>query len=148
MAININILNGGNITITTGGSAPAGHADTWVKYTGDTEWTPVSIKGSIYGDSHEMYATTQIPNVHNVVEIEIGTDVIEIGEAAFAYCSALTNVTIPSVVTSIGEFAFFGCTNLTSVTIPDSVESIGNHAFQDCSGLTSMTFLGKTLSQV
>ena len=45
--VTIGTLNGGNITITTGGSAPAGHADTWVKYTGDTEWTPVSIKGEI-----------------------------------------------------------------------------------------------------
>ena len=26
---------------------PTGHADTWVKYDGDTEWTPVSIEGTI-----------------------------------------------------------------------------------------------------
>ena len=45
--VTIGTLNGGNITITTGGSAHAGHADTWVKYTGDTEWTPVSIQGDI-----------------------------------------------------------------------------------------------------
>ena len=37
---------------------PAGHADTWVKWDGDTEWTPVNIEGSIYGDAHDMHPTT------------------------------------------------------------------------------------------
>ncbi len=153
------------------GGGSNGHAETWVKYIGDTTWTPVSIQGSIYGDDHDWYPTEQIHNVHNVVELEIGTDVTEIGYAAFAYCSALTSITIPSVVTSIGgvafyncsgltnvaipnrvasigEFAFEGCTGLTSMTIPGSVESIGMYAFNGCSSLTSMTFQGKTLTQI
>lgn len=45
--VTIGTLNGGNITITTDGSAPVGHADTWYKYAGDTEWKTVSIKGTI-----------------------------------------------------------------------------------------------------
>ena len=122
--VSINTLNGGNITITTGSSAPAGHADTWVKYDGETEWTPVSIKGSIYGDEDYEDSTTQIPNMRNVVELEIGTD-----------------------VTSIGNYAFYW-TGLTSVTIPSSVTNIGNQVFSGCNYLTSVTFLGKTMEQV
>jgi len=117
MAIYINTLNGGDITITTGGSAPAYHADTWYKYDGDTEWRTVSITGEIY----DIF----IPNVLNIVALEIGSD-----------------------VTSIGERAFSDCSGLTSVTIPDSVTSIEGDAFYNCSGLTSVTFLGKTLEQV
>ena len=45
--VNINKLNGGNITITTGGSAPATHEETWYKYNGDTEWRPVNIEGEL-----------------------------------------------------------------------------------------------------
>lgn len=144
--ININKLVGGDITITTGSSAPAGHADTWVKYIGDTEWTPVSIQGSIAGyydeEEDDYIPTTQIPNVRNVVEVEIGTEVTNIGNHAFIYCGNLTSVTIPNSVRSIGEEAFSYC-SATSVTIPDSVTNIGNLAFNLCESLTSITFEGK-----
>jgi hypothetical protein len=36
---------------------------------------------------------------------------------AFAGCSSLTSVTIPSSVTSIGKMAFAGCSSLTTVTL-------------------------------
>ena len=58
---------------------------------------------------------------------------------AFAGCSGLTSLTIPSGVTSIGDGAFYGCSGLTSMTIPSSVTSIGDRAFHGCSGLTSLT---------
>ena len=35
-------------------------------------------------------------------------------------------------VTSIGEYAFAGCSDLTSVRIPSSVTSMGNYAFYNC----------------
>ena len=52
MAIHITNLNGGNITIGSsgGGGGSTGHADTWYKYQGDTEWRTVSITGAISDD--------------------------------------------------------------------------------------------------
>ena len=72
-------------------------------------------------------------------EITIPSNVVSIGDYAFAGCSNLTSVTIPSSVTSIGNHAFEVCSNLTSLTIPESVTSIGNYAFYGCSNLTSVT---------
>ncbi|MBQ0121713.1 MAG: leucine-rich repeat protein [Bacteroidales bacterium] len=51
---------------------------------------------------------------------------------AFAYCTGLTSVTIPSPVFHIGYYAFYGCDNLRSVTIPESVTNIENYAFYGC----------------
>ena len=129
-------------------AAPATHADTWYKYAGDTEWRTVSISGSIDGDVSEETPTIQIPNVLDIVALEIGTTVTIIGDCAFASCSGLTSITIPNSITSIEYGAFIGCNGLTIITIPSSVTSIGEMAFYQCSGLTSITFLGKTLEQV
>ena len=63
----------------------------------------------------------------------------KLGDYAFAVCSGLTSLTIPSSVTSIGNQTFQGCSGLTSLTIPSGVTSIGRGAFLDCSGLTSLT---------
>ena len=52
-----------------------------------------------------------------------------IGEYAFAYCSGLTSLAIPSSVSSIGRAAFSNCSGLTSLSIPSSVTSIGEEAF-------------------
>ena len=67
----------------------------------------------------------------------IPNSVTEIGNSAFAYCSALTSVAIPNTITSIGEFAFREAV-LTSVTIPNSVTEIGEGAFHACFMLTSV----------
>lgn len=77
--------------------------------------------------------TASIPN-----QIQ-GLPVTWIENSAFAYCTSLTNVTIPDTVTKIADNAFFGCTRLTSVTIPDSVTTIGANAFSFCTGLRSIT---------
>ena len=112
------------------------HANTLYKYANDTEWRTVSITGAISGKITRP--TSQIPNVTNIVALEIGSEVTSIGDFAFQSCINLQSVTIPSGVTSIGEQAFIGCSNLTSMTIPDGVTNIGFAAFSGCSGLTSV----------
>ena len=151
---------------------PSGHADTWYKYDGDTEWRMVSIKGTIAVVDDMGEPTGQIENPFDIVAIEIGTDVTRIGEYAFyqcndaltsvmipnsvtyigdstfSGCSLLTNVTIPDSVTDIEQYAFLGCSGLASVTIGNGVTNIGDRAFYNCNGLASVTFLGKTMEQV
>ena len=160
--VNINILNGGNITVTLGSS---GHSDTRVTYAAHSEREDWS------GEIEGILISSSIPNISDVETIDIGTSVTSIGNEAFMGCNWLTSVTIPNTVTSIGfgalvscnkltsvtigngvtsiEYsAFEGCSGLTSLTIPNSVTRIEQDAFYGCSGLTSVTFLGKTLAQV
>ena len=125
-------------------AAPAGHAETWYKYAGDTEWRTVMLGGTIALVDDMEETTGQIENPYDIVAIEIGTGtqanpVTSVGDYAFYYCTWLTSVTIPDCVTSIGNSAFYGCSRLTSVTISDSVTNIGDTAFSGCHGLTSVT---------
>ena len=68
-----------------------------------------------------------------------GKPVTEFGVGAFAYCSSLTEVTIPKSVTSMERGAFEGCSSLTKVIIAEGVTSIGVCAFLRCSSLTEVT---------
>ena len=73
-----------------------------------------------------------------LVDIEIPSGVISLGNYVFSYNSKLENVVIPNTVTSIPSFAFQSCTSLTNIDIPNSVTSIGESAFQYCSSLASI----------
>ena len=75
----------------------------------------------------------------NETELTLPSDITQINQYAFYYCTGLTSVVIPDSVTSIGSYAFDGCTGLTSITIPDGVTSIGSSAFSNCTRLTSVT---------
>ncbi len=55
-----------------------------------------------------------------------------INGAAFAGCSALTEISIPKGVTKIGSSAFFNCSKLESVDISSSVTDIDDSAFSNC----------------
>ena len=81
-----------------------------------------------------------IPSTHN------GFPVRTIGDSAFANCSALDAVTIPSSIVEIGRAAFSGCSGLISITIPQSVSNINDDTFDGCYSLKAVNFLGQVTS--
>ena len=75
------------------------------------------------------------PAGRDAANYEIPQGITSIGDAAFAGCDSLTDITIPDSVTTIGDSAFGLCDSLTSITLPDSVTSIGDSAFYGCNSL-------------
>ena len=70
------------------------------------------------------------------VNLSSCTALTEIPDSAFAGCTALKTVTLPSTCTSIGANAFAGCSALTTVTAA-GVTIVGHDAFRACSALTA-----------
>ena len=64
---------------------------------------------------------------------------------AFAYCSSLTSVAIPSRVNGIGDSAFFACRALTNLTLKGNAPDMGSSAFGSVgSGCTAYVKRGST----
>lgn len=66
---------------------------------------------------------------------------------AFAYCSFLTEVEIPSTVRYINDYAFRDCSSLLYVTLKDGLEWIGISAFAYCTRLPSIK-IPKTVTYI
>jgi len=73
-----------------------------------------------------------LPQSFGNVEIE------SFGESAFADCTDMTGISIPTTVKNIGDYAFTGCHGLKTVIMPPSVTHVGKSAFEDCPVLESL----------
>ena len=55
---------------------------------------------------------------------------------AFAYCTALEEITIPTSLQLLGPSVFMGCTNLETINVADlSIESFNSQIFAECESL-------------
>ena len=105
----------------------------------------VRIPASYNGKPVTEISNNAFAGCTGLTGINIPTSVTTISDSAFTGCTGLTGITIPASVTSIGSGAFAGCTGLTGVTIPASVTSLSGDAFAGCTGLTGITVASNNL---
>ena len=68
--------------------------------------------------------------------------ITEIGDHAFAGCSALTAITLPYRLTHLGDYAFKGCSAADRIYIGPYIKVIGDGAFFACNGLIGVFYEG------
>lgn len=71
-------------------------------------------------------------NRSRIRKVEIGNNMVSIGEYAFYFCLNLSCVSIPSSIQSIGGWAFYQCYMLNSIAIPAGITSLPESTFQYC----------------
>ena len=94
-------------------------------------------KGSSYVNWVQENTTLTSASIPNTI--------VEIGERAFARCTALSTLRFApgSKLTTLGEYAFDECSSITSLTIPDSVQNVGDKAFYELGNLKYLTISGE-----
>ena len=101
----------------------------------------ISGSGAMY-DSHELLSYRQqswFPDAVTAVSLPRG--LTHIGATAFADCSNLTSITIPSTVITIGAEAF-AWSGIERITLPESVQDIAEMAFVKCGKMTNFVWRG------
>jgi len=69
----------------------------------------------------------------------VADGVVSIGRAAFAGCTNLKSVMLPTTLGHIGDWAFANSFRLQKIVVPPGVSALGEGVFNSCSGLLSLT---------
>ena len=85
-------------------------------------------EGAIYAESFGYYDPPALQLLS--VDLSNATKLESIGAWSFTYQSSLTEVILPDGVRIIDANAFANCTSLASIELPSALESIGEAAFQ------------------
>lgn len=73
--------------------------------------------------------------VNNLKSVQIGQNVLTLGDGTFSGCDTLTTVTLPYTLAYINANAFNGCSGLTDIHVGTGLIQIGNDAFGGCTRL-------------
>lgn len=120
-----------NSTLTSGETRPNGY-----------NWS--AMTEAVIGDCVSTISQRTFSKNKNLKTVRMSDNVTsikgnDVNYAAFADCSALTNVNLSTGLTEIEGYLFYGCTSLKSIKIPSGVTEIGEHAFWNCNSLSSIT---------
>ena len=93
------------------------------------------IPQNLFSDNNEITSFDEFKYFTGVTELESESGRYDDGydwEGAFAYCTNLKSITLPSTLEVIPYGCFRGCSSLESITIPESVTAIQLAAFMSC----------------
>ncbi len=108
-----------------------------LSYNGSYEVLDLS---TLTSDLEKLYITEGLFQGNSYLKkVVLGSQVMQIRDAAFAYCTALDTVVMQdNGVATLGAGAFEGCSNLTVATLSNSITKIDMYAFSGCNLLESV----------
>ena len=83
----------------------------------------------------------------NLVNLNIGSGVTEIGSDSFKDCPKLKNITFAEGIRYIESYVFVNDTSIENLTFPNSLTTIGSYVCDNCTNLTAIT-IGNGVSEL
>lgn len=104
---------------------------------------PVAVSGNVeIPRSVTVIQPYAFAGCTNLKAVTIPSGVEKIDEGTFGYCSSLTEIVIPEGVTEIGTMAFTNCDNIVRAQLPTTLKTIGPAAFYCNKSLSEISFGG------
>ena len=104
-----------------------------------------------FGDMFE-YSENTLPDycffAKGYKSVALPSQLIEIGEGAFAGCKRISTIELPSSIKTIGKYAFSACASLSHITLSLGVESVADGAFMRCESLKTVDMGALTTNSV
>lgn len=97
-----------------------------------------SIDGSLYSKDGSMLVRYAVGK--NEMRFVLPETVTQIGSCAFEDCNNLVNIELGANLLSIGDYAFYNSNGFSDITLPYALESIGYNAFASCGYLGYVRF--------
>lgn len=79
--------------------------------------------------------------------VKLSSNLITLGEKAFALCDSLEKIYIPYGITSIPRYCFFKCKSLKEITLPNNLKEIKTASFASCTALKKI-YLPNTVNEL
>ena len=95
-----------------------------------------TLRSSEQADQAFGYTSSVKKTNTTLQSIELSSEITEIEDLAFGYCTNLSQITLSAE--KIGASAFIGCSALKEVNL-NGVEFVNESAFKDCTNLNSVT---------
>lgn len=108
------------------------NGDTLMLHIGDEDVVSVKAKGDRLKIGDRAFAKCKLRELR--MEFD-GACEVEISDMAFQGCTRLREAPLSEMTTRIGVDAFAGCSAIETVVIPSGVKVIADGAFADCTGL-------------
>lgn len=83
------------------------------------------------GETYDVVAVADGACINNALlqKVEIGDNVVSVGNQSFYGCQTLESATLPASLKTVGDQAFYNCKKLLAPALPEGLESIGSYAF-------------------
>ena len=105
----------------------------------------VTFRGNTYDEYLDEYTGSIV--IPSTITLNGSTySVTAIGDKAFAKCTGMTDITLPSSISVIGEQSFAFCSALTQVVHANSITQIKEAAFYACTDLPIFIFPSETIT--
>lgn len=99
----------------------------------------VEIPSSIKKWKETSYNNSAFENCTALQELKLAEGLTTLGQRAFAGCSSLERVRVPSAIQTFPNQVFADCTSLCEVELAEGIRQIGYEAFAGCSALVEIT---------
>lgn len=97
-----------------------------------------TIKEVIIPDSIEKIEHTAFAKCTKLQSVRLPSKLKTLGYGAFSYCQAMTSVILSEGLETIEHRAFIGCSNLKDIQLPSTLKQTGESVFYYCTSLESI----------